>query len=243
MPLPRQSASHVFVVHGDLRALACDDVVVPVDAAGRYTAAWRDLLDHVPADPVGDDWVLRKRLPANRRWQQVASRSDDARRLWILDSGGLGDTSASWIAEGLDAVLTAVAAPPHRATSRERPLVALPLVGSGEGGFRERRDELISAVLDALETFVAQHEMDVALVLWQRPDHEAVQHGAARGSAGGSCPTPSARRPAHWQSECGALSSSCSWAQVSGFPRACPRGSSSSANWANWPNPRSAPTS
>jgi hypothetical protein len=81
MRLPRQSAGHVFVVNGDLRALACDDVVVPVDAVGRYTAAWRDLLDHLPADLVGDDWVLRKPLPGGRRCQQVASRSGDPRRL------------------------------------------------------------------------------------------------------------------------------------------------------------------
>ena len=41
---------HLFVAHGDLTKLACDAVLIPCDAEGWVTPAWRSLLPRDCAD-------------------------------------------------------------------------------------------------------------------------------------------------------------------------------------------------
>ncbi|NMO88760.1 SIR2 family protein [Actinomycetospora sp. TBRC 11914] len=143
---------HVFVVHGDLTQLACDDVVVPTDARGEVSASWHRL---VP--------------PGRAPWGEG---------IWPVDTGSGSPQAASWYATTVHDVLDAVAAdqqarPPRRGRSRH--LTALPLVGAGRGAAGSRRGDVIAAVLEVLETH-ADEGHDVALVLRSGRDHAAAQH-------------------------------------------------------------------
>jgi hypothetical protein len=223
-----QDPGHVFVVHGDLITMACTDVIVPLDCSGLYTDPWRPLLKHLPATRVGNYWRLQDKLPPGKRCKQVPGAPGkqvpgapgDARRTWLLDSGGIPGTEASWIADGLSEVLQAVAgriaedqsnAPPVTTDriaeelsdvlpvvaaepeqgSRVRPLVGLPLVGSGAGGFAGRRGTLITAILEELGSAVAKHGFDVVLVLYSRRDYAAVQHVRGKSKQGSWALDPS----------------------------------------------------
>jgi hypothetical protein len=220
-----QDPGHVFVVHGDLTTMACTDVIVPLDCSGRYREPWRPLLKHLPATGVGADWRLHDGLLPGKRCKQVPGAPGDARRTWLLDSGGIPGTEASWIAKGLSEVLRAVAgriaedqsnAPPVTTDriaeelsdvlpavaaepehgSRVRPLVGLPLVGSGAGGFAGRRGKLITAILEELGSAVAKPGFDVVLVLHSRRDYAAVQHVRGKGKQGTWALNSSLRRAA-----------------------------------------------
>ncbi|WP_018332635.1 SIR2 family NAD-dependent protein deacylase [Actinomycetospora chiangmaiensis] len=143
---------HVFVVHGDLTQLACDDVVVPTDSAGQVSPNWHRL-------------VPRDREP----WGEG---------IWPLDAGSGSPWAASSYTAAVRDVLDAVAAdqrgrPPRRGRSRH--LTAVPLVGAGRGDAGSRRGDVIAAVLEVLEAH-ADAGHDVALVLRSARDHAAAQH-------------------------------------------------------------------
>jgi hypothetical protein len=58
---------------------------------------------------------------------------------------------------------------------RDRPLVALPLAGTGQGGLAGRRGDVVAALVPALQAVAAQQGVDVALVLFDPRDLAAVQ--------------------------------------------------------------------
>jgi hypothetical protein len=143
---------HVFVVHGDLTQLACDDLVVPTNSRGEVSANWHGL---VP--------------PGQRQWDEG---------LWPVDTGAGSPRAASWYADAVHDVLDSIAAhqrdrPPRRGRSRH--LTALPLVGAGREAAGSRRGDVIAALLEALEAH-ADAGHDVALVLRSARDHAAAQH-------------------------------------------------------------------
>ena len=142
---------HVFVVHGDLTQLACDDLVVPT-SRGEVSASWHGLVPRGGA-PWGEG-------------------------IWPVDTAAGEPRAASWYAAAVRDVLDAVAAdqqgrPPRRGRSRH--LTALPLVGAGRGAAGSRRGDVITAVLEVLEAH-ADAGHDVALVLRSGRDHAAAQH-------------------------------------------------------------------
>ena len=163
------SRGHVFVVHSDLTALACDDVVVPTDHFLHMSPYWHGL---VSTDLTLDDLGIERET-----WtEQRHARADDG--IWLVDTGGTASSDVEWFVDGIRRVLRAIARSRQDsvpARRRARHLVALPLVGVGAGGASARRGEMIRELLGALgEHAYAGH--DVALVLSNARDHGAVQH-------------------------------------------------------------------
>jgi hypothetical protein len=60
-------------------------------------------------------------------------------------------------------------------TSRERPLFALPVVGTGAGGLYSKAGELLEALLPALKEEAADLNVDLALVAFTEPHYAAAQ--------------------------------------------------------------------
>jgi hypothetical protein len=56
-----------------------------------------------------------------------------------------------------------------------KPLIGLPLVGTGAGGFKRTRGVLIEALLPALRNIARHCDVDIALVLNDHRDHAAIQ--------------------------------------------------------------------
>ena len=172
---------HVFVVHGDLTQLACDDVLVPTD---RQCLVTDGFLGSVPREARGErrngHTVVRpiredERLPSRVR---RLPRAPDAPQAWLLDvSDGDAEPDAHWFVDGVGEFLARVAADDQASgLRRARRLAALPLVGTGEGGAASRRDEVILKLLPALRAAAAEHGLDVALVLADARDAGAVQY-------------------------------------------------------------------
>jgi len=171
---------HLFVLQGDLTQLRCSAILVPCDTEWKVVwSHWASLLPEGrfgPADAEG--WRPLRGGGQGRytdividpkRWVQLAvtatGRGFDtpqARARWVAD--GVVDTIADLANRALPAV-----------PGRVKPLIGLPLVGTGAGGFDKMRGVLIRRLLPALITAARRHKVDIALVLIDRRDHAAVQ--------------------------------------------------------------------
>jgi hypothetical protein len=83
------------------------------------------------------------------------------------------------------AVRTATGAAAGAHQGRHLPLIALPLVGTGEGGLANERGRVVKALVPALEAMAEDAAVDVALVLFDRRDHAAVQAARSNSQAWG----------------------------------------------------------
>ena len=139
--------AHVFVVHGDLMALACDAWLVPGG--------------HGP----GESWrrgLPRKRLPRPAGFGQPGQRScllaetEPPEPLPFLTDivAGAESDPAWWVQGARDFVAVATRTLRERerppAHGRTRHLLALPLVGTGGGGATHLSGELVHLLLEAL---------------------------------------------------------------------------------------------
>ena len=165
---------HLFIVRGDIRRLACDAWLLPCDARGRPHEKW--LLPETPLPPAPN-------LPAS--WNRGESRAlpvgwspGPGAGPWLVNVEGSDDTPPEWYVEGvrqfLEAVRPSVDDRP-RWFPRERPLVALPLVGTGEGGGRDRAGQILALLLDFLARAARLHRWDLALVAHDGPAFAAAQ--------------------------------------------------------------------
>ena len=171
---------HLFVLQGDLTQLRCSAILVPCDTDWKVVwEHWASLLPEEcfgPADANG--WRPLKGGGTGRytdvvtdptRWVSLAvtatwSRFDTAqeRARWVADG----------VVEAIDDLSTRELPP---APGRVKPLIGLPLVGTGAGGFETTRGVLIHALLPKLIKAAREHDADIALVLKDQRDHAAVQ--------------------------------------------------------------------
>jgi hypothetical protein len=165
---------HLFVAHGDLTKLACDGVLIPCDSALNINQVWQDLLPrnlarscHHPGwltlgDPRDATGVVA--LP------QVNGRSVSA----FVAVEGAVENSPDLVIDRMWRALTGLAETIQPRGGRVKPLIGVPLVGTGHGGLEARRAEVIDELLrrHRSDPLVAA---DVALVLFDRRDFAAVQ--------------------------------------------------------------------
>ncbi|HEU5034020.1 MAG TPA: SIR2 family protein [Mycobacteriales bacterium] len=183
-------SGHVFVVHGDLTHLACDHWLLPTDRALTLTDAWLPVFAADAVEPGeggvpclrldsaadgfrgGDTRVLP--VPGDRlrdpRPESIRTRAQP----WLLDIGTERGVDPRWLVDGVRQWLTATG-DARGSSDRTRPLVALPLVGTGGGGATDRRDEVLGELLPALHEHAEAQGVDVALVLNDPRDHAAAQ--------------------------------------------------------------------
>jgi plasmid stabilization system protein ParE len=172
---------HVFIAHGDLLSLACDEMLVPTDAALDVPPRWRrwrpSRSDRQPLlDSMGD-----------RRVSDSVSMGAGKERIRYVDVGATPQTvRAEWLLDGIREALDAVGAEladqqrtPLR--GRERFLVAMPPFGVGSSGFDGARGEALTGMLAVAQEAVAQHGFDVVICCLRRADYTALQ--SRRGTA------------------------------------------------------------
>lgn len=157
--------SHAFVVRGRIGELSCDAVLIPTDADFVIESWWSTALgDHYPAArPSG--WKkgsVHLHGDGSFVFVDVASHQDPS---WL---GGR-------VRMAIDLVAARVPAPQQ---GRQRPLLAMPMVGIGRGGHDANIGEVIAAVLDAIAA--ASEAVDVVLVIPDASVYSAVQSRRAR---------------------------------------------------------------
>jgi hypothetical protein len=168
---------HTFVVRSDLTQLACDAILVPTDEALSVSSAWQEIVDRIPAPH--DDWPDRPLL--------LPGATDDprARQVWLVATSelpGRGSSPAE-VESALEVMLervegfVATAVASIRAAGgprdRARPLLAVPIVGTGEGGLRARPGAVISRLVPQLDRAATTHGADVVIVA-RSVEHEAL---------------------------------------------------------------------
>lgn len=175
-------AGHVFIVHGDLTRVACDAWLMPCGIDARPNPFWWTDVERSPRfvwrrPPI--DWDYR----ARRCYKLYASRHIDAEGVWrptpwLVNVGGGSSVGVGWYLEGVREFFTRVAADPDLddpLNGRARPLVALPIVGTGYGGMRHRAGEVVGALLPCLYEAAAEFGFDIALVVKDGADYAAAQ--------------------------------------------------------------------
>ena len=158
---------HVFFIRGDITQLACDAWLLPTSRRITLTDTWKSRHPEL--------MELRLLCNPSREW-----RSGDERVMpvtcwpkqkpmpWFVNVGGHEGKEAGWYVEGVrqffDKVIPAVKSQGKRfLENRSKPLIALPLVGTGRGGGIKRAGEILSCLLP--ELYKAADEVDIALVL------------------------------------------------------------------------------
>ena len=179
---------HLFVLQGDLTQLRCSAILVPCDTEWKVVwSHWASLLPEKrfgPANAAG--WRQLKGgasgwytdiVTDRKRWVHLAVTATG--KGFVTATGKGFDTPqerAGWVADGVVDTITDLSTrdlPP--VPGRVKPLIGLPLVGTGAGGFDKIRGILIRGLLPALIRAAREHDVDIALVLKDQRDHAAVQ--------------------------------------------------------------------
>lgn len=164
-------AGHLFVIRGDLTHLKCNALLVPCDS--NWEVIWEHWSALLPEDQFEPSyWGRRWKGRARGRTADVWTH-DERRICLVVTADGRDD--ADWVAAGVTEAVERFATDRRLVAGRVKPLIALPLVGTGAGGFEYRRGTLIRALLPALRTVAHRADVDVALVLRDDRDHVAIQ--------------------------------------------------------------------
>ncbi|MBY0287275.1 MAG: SIR2 family protein [Mycobacteriaceae bacterium] len=91
----------------------------------------------------------------------------------VVTADGLDNPE--WVADGVVEAIETFTRDLPTVAGRVKPLIALPLVGTGEGGFIHKRGLLIKTLLPRLHEVAIAADVDVALVLRDDRDHVAIQ--------------------------------------------------------------------
>jgi len=166
---------HVFVLRGDLTTFACDAVLVPTDDGWNVVAAhWKGLL---PPDRMsrvnGLGWARIDVEDPSDAWADMPIDVHGRQVRLVITTQSHDDPTK--VAEAVASAVRDLAPRLSARKGRVRPLVALPLVGTGDGGFSKTRGALIRGLVPALRGLVEGLDLDVALVVKDDRDHQAVQ--------------------------------------------------------------------
>lgn len=185
-------SGHLFIVRGDLLGVACDGFLVPSgtgidDAgtvrAGRITEAW---VDELGSAARGGFLV---NAPDSERVVTRVVDGDGIKRpaVWAGFTGDEGDEPLGFYTRVVDAFVReagqharAGAAEGPRPLMSKRPLLAMPLIGSGEGGRRDDRGGLLLGIVASIISAAAREDVDVILVLRDGKAYAAAQQARTR---------------------------------------------------------------
>jgi hypothetical protein len=180
--------AHVFIARGDLFQLACDAILVPTDMDGLIEVGWREPLETMFGWDLSNG-VLPDGLVDSAR------RANEGPEVWFIPTGvvdrqnSLEPGTEDWDASlrQLRNILTSFGSrvseslrtPGYRPVGgRERPLVALPFIGSAAGGFQRQLRRYVNELLGILQETAAAAGSDVLLIIYggsERADmHEAL---------------------------------------------------------------------
>ena len=146
---------HLFIVHGRIESVIHDAALVPVDQAYEFNSIWTPLVGERPALP--------------RKWKErgyggVKPAPD---RVWAVSIGNGMDRYEDVLARIIGALrrieLRRDAYPPKRGPGT-LPLVAVPVIGIGRGGFGSDRGSVLRMLVEGLTRAARELRLDVVLV-------------------------------------------------------------------------------
>ncbi len=177
---PDGSIGHVFIARGDLTRLWCDAWLMPCDGTFEPRAHWYQRLVGGQFGPPRSEFLEEShRVRRTRDWPKNVPQP------WLVDVGGGRDAPAEWFVEGvrewLDSSIEYIRA--NRVAERTKPLIAIPLVGTGYGGASNRAGQVVRVLLPVLYELTERHDVDIALITHDGPAYAAALAERARVSA------------------------------------------------------------
>lgn len=205
--------AHIFLVHGDIRSIACDGWLLPCDAAWRHEAE-----NWYPKNVEG--WTARpQQILADNAIAYVdqwppPNAPKYLSRPWLVDVVGVEQPISFFVERALrfvEVVSDWLRAHPQsiHLTERDRPLLAIPLVGTGAGGAAYRAGDMAAALLPALQAKATACGVDIALVLIHASKYAATVRVRERTLGTNPCHWPVALS----KDECHALDHVVEWAR------------------------------
>jgi hypothetical protein len=167
---------HVFIIRADLTRLFCDAWLMP-------TAYRLHVRDHWIKNIKG----LKKGWqpsPPNEAWKSSETRVMEITdwplkepKPWLVNTGGGLSSSPDWYAKGVseffETVAPIVKSKASYVAGRTKPLLALPLVGTGAGGGVDRAGEILRSLLPVLYDAARSLDIDIALTTASGPAYAA----------------------------------------------------------------------
>lgn len=168
-------AGHVFIVRGDLRKVACDAWLMPCSRKAQPQSYW-----FLPGHPGPWDGPMFE--DGGPRVQLLHGWPDRLPQPWLGRVGGFHRKPEWYAAGGVEFVHAAAESLRGQTPMCQRamPLLAMPLVGTGQGGAASRAGEVVRALLPQLNSVAAERDVDVALVCFDSSAYAAAQAERAR---------------------------------------------------------------
>lgn len=171
-------SGHLFIINGDLRRIACDDLLLPTDSEFRIEPKWDALIcghyeeiDTYKSSPAAS-WKGSLVLPLTPQ--------DHKPRVWLGDVGVHGD--AADFSQFEPVIKEFVEQAGKRKLSDRSGIYKWPLrrlavnvVGSGAGGGRGKKGELAKGLVGILTRLAHEHEVDIILVTFGSKPYAAAQ--------------------------------------------------------------------
>ena len=173
----------MFVTRGSLTSLACDAILVPSGTRnGRFGDVSGGWSVPLPRDDAG--YVVPAPDRERRVVEVVSGEGGRDPAVWVGHTGDTGEEPAKWYGAALaqfvrEAAPRVAASDVGRPLGDPRPLLGVPLVGTGEGGMAHRKGEVVLAVIRAILDELARTDTDVVLVLRRSEDYAAAQQARA----------------------------------------------------------------
>ncbi|SMO49234.1 hypothetical protein [Propioniciclava tarda] len=134
-------SGHLFIVQADLTRVAADAFLVPCDDELNVSGTWRPFLEPGASPQAKEDWFLPQGVQLESGMAVLPDTTpedptpDQVVGLRVLvDTVGVDDIAAM-VTRSLDAVRLA-ASQAQRHGGRILPLVAMPVLGVGQGNFK-----------------------------------------------------------------------------------------------------------
>ncbi|MEE6282162.1 SIR2 family protein [Georgenia sunbinii] len=176
------SRGHVFVVHARIGHLDCDAIVVPTDRYFTVEPPWHAALGSEQLSSSAIDELTPRNWPTQRYGRASGQTTQPT---WFVDVARYGGEPADELSDvmaRLRATLTDIAsAGVANASGRVKPLVAIPTLGTGLGGFDAVRGAVIETQLETCQQAVDRLDVDVVIVAAQPADYTAFQRARRAG--------------------------------------------------------------
>lgn len=195
---------HLFIVHGDLRKLACDAWLMPCGENAWPNAQW---LEWPPGAMTRTHMNLNLRVrtalpadwhPEGGRVAKLEGWPADFPQPWLTNVGLDMLRPLEWFIQGAVQFVekaSEVVRQGARRGTRARPLLAVPVVGTGHGGAGGVAGDVVRLLIPALQEAAVRHQVDVALVAYDESTFAAAQaHRRAAADAWPELPLPLRRR-------------------------------------------------
>ena len=162
---------HLFIVHGRIESVIHDAALVPVDQAYDFNSIWT---------PLGRDAPAPATEVEGARLRRIKPAPD---RVWAVSIGNGLDPYEDVVDRIVGALqrieLRRDAYPPKRGPGT-LPLVAVPVIGIGRGGFGSDRGSVLRMLVEGLTRAARELRLDVVLVTPDPAVFAAAQYARRR---------------------------------------------------------------